>query len=150
LVEETAPEDVGGGMVEWNQVYYQVPPNRSEFEAMSYNYTLQFVKDADTGIWISSFEGFPFALTVSTRLDFSYIKTNSPSSISIDQGWRIFKAGAAMCETGSTPISGTIPSITVSSPYLGEDSQIRRWKGNIWEKRNRYVPYPEINVQYIV
>lgn len=151
LVDESNTQDAGGGMVKWTRTYYQKPPDRSEYENIVYNYTVAYVKDSDTGIWIAFPTGASFPLQVATRVDYKYYTTDDPATaIPTNKGWKIFKIDNVLCTQGTDPISGTLPSIFVTSPYLGEDSEVSRWKGNIWVRRERYVPYPEVNAIAVI
>lgn len=150
LVEETAPDDLGGGMVSWKRTYYELPPDRSEYENIAYNYNLRFIKDADTGLWIFFAEGVQFALQVATRVDYKYYATANPAAdVPTNLGFRVFKVGNAVCSQGTDPVSGTVPDLTITSPYLGDDSEVARWKGNIWVRRERYVPFPTIDAEFL-
>ena len=151
LVDESNTEDAGGGMVRWARTYYQKPPNRSEYENIVYNYTQTAVRDADTGLWIIFPQGAQFSLQVPTRVDYQYYTTSNPAAdVPLNKGWKIFKIENALCTQGTNPVSGTLPDLVVTSPYLGDDSEVSRWKGDIWVRRERFVPYPEINVEVLI
>jgi hypothetical protein len=151
LVDETTPTDAGAGMLQWTRTYYQKPPDRSEFESIVYNYTVVYLRDIDTGLWIGFPQGASFPLQASTRVDYKYYTTDDPATdIPINKGWKIFKIENAICTQGTNPVSGTPPDLAITSPYLGDDSEVTRWKGNIWVRKQRYVPYPEVNVEVLV
>lgn len=151
LVDESNTQDAGGGMVRWTRTYYQKPPDRSEYENIVYNYTLVYVRDIDSGLWISFPLGASFPLQVATRVDYKYYTTDDPANdIPTNKGWKIFKIDNAICTQGTNPVSGTVPNLAITSPYLGEDSEVTRWKGDIWVRKQRWVPYPEVNVEVIV
>lgn len=151
LVDESTPEDEGGGMVKWRRTYYQLPPDRSEFESIVYNYTVVYLFDTDTSAWVGFPESASFPLQASTRVDYRYYATDDPATdVPINKGWKIFKIGNVICNQGTDPVSGTPPALTITSPYLGEDSEVTRWKGNIWVRKQRFVPYPQVNLVAIV
>jgi len=151
LVEESAPEDVGGGMVQWRRLYYQLPPERSEYENSVYNYTVVYLFDTDTSGWVGFPESASFPLQVAQRVDYKFYATDDPEAdIPTNKGWKIFKIGNVICTQGTDPVSGTPPTLTVTSPYLGEDSEVTRWKGNIWMRKQRWVPYPQVNLVAVI
>lgn len=146
LVDESSPEDAGGGFVQWKRTYYQLPPDRSEFESIVYNYTVQYLFDVDTTAWIYFPAGASFPLQASTRVDYKYYATTNPAAIPTNKGWKVFKIDNVLCTQGTDPVTGTVPTITITSPYLGDDSEVTRWKGDIWVRKQRFVPYPEVNL----
>ena len=140
LIEQTQPENISGGMVKWTRIYSEVPANRIEFETVSYNYNTYVAYDPEppyAPILLGSIVSF--TNNVTTRAEYSYHQV--PEDIEIDLGWKLFTFGSFYYHQGDNPFQD------INNPpafFLGEDSAITRWKGNIWQKVNRYVPIPRI------
>jgi hypothetical protein len=144
LVEESIPTDAGGGLVSWTRTYSQIPPNRTEFEAVSYNYNTRYVWDPEHSIWVLFGSLISFSTTVSSMVEYSYYKTDDPKTdIAIDLGWKLFVLNDVYFHQGTNPYADLN---NVPKYFLGDDSAVTRWRGNIWQKANRKVPVPALIV----
>ena len=141
LVEETAPESIGGGMVKWDRIYSQVPSPYTDYEAVAYNYNTLYFWDPSTSNWIRT-PLVSLTTTVPTRLEYTFHLTDDPETdVSIDLGWKIVQIGDYYFHNGTNPFADLN---NVPPYYLGEDSAVTLWKGNIWRKANRMVPIPTL------
>lgn len=139
LVNESDPEDMGGGLLKWTRTYYQKPPNRTECEPIVYNYCIRNLIDADTGTPVFFAAGANFSMQVKSNVFIDYWATDDPSTIPLVYGFRLFKIDNALVLQGTEPGAG-------GGYYQGDDSEITRWKGDIWQRKNRYVPYPSLDI----
>lgn len=121
LVEESAPEHVGGGLCKWDRVFAEVPSSRDEFEP--YVHAYQFVIDGAIA---------EMALPVKSTVAYSYERTTSPEDITILRAYRLAILGGIIYATGDAPTPG--------EPIIATDTQVERWMGDIFEIRTRYVP----------
>jgi hypothetical protein len=145
LVEESIPTDAGGGIVSWLRTYSKIPSARTEFEAVAYNYNTRYVYDPEHSIWVLFTGGLvSFSTTVSSMVNFTYYKTDDPKEdIPIDKGWKLFVLNEVYLHQGTNPF---VDLNNVPAYFLGDDSAITRWRGNIWQKSNRMVPVPALTV----
>lgn len=157
LVEEGPLEDVGGGIVKFKRRFANVPQSRNEWESFNYTFpafttTLGKTRQA-------------FNLTYRSRVQFDYIlvgtgTTNADiSAITIFPPLMLFAdeatATTAMLLQGpevplQDPVVGvSVGSLPTASQYQGwvltgkevvvEGSILRRWMGNIFERRTRFM-----------
>lgn len=121
LVEETQPTDIGSGVVEWERTYATKPPTRIEREPFVHNYQL-----------IAGDELLEVPLYVSSTVTYEYFETADGSGVIAIEAPRYAKVGAGIYTVGGTP--------AVDGAGVAENSAIRRWRGNFWERATRRVP----------
>jgi hypothetical protein len=143
LVDESQPENIDAGMVRWTRTYSQVPQAHTEFEAVAYNYNTIYVWDPNVppaGNWILFSQVVSFTTMITSKVNYTYYRTDDPGNdITIDLAWKIFQLANNYFFQGTDPYADldNVPPF-----YLGDDSSVTRWRGNIWRKANRMVPVP--------
>src|SRR5436190_2460276 len=131
LVNESVPSLVLGDVVEWTRLYSEVPPPR--IETAHFIHTLQVIRSIDPG------EILEEQITTFARVELKYFNTTTPHKIPILRK-QLLKVIDGILQV----IVVTGPTNEKSQPKPGtggvaEDSDITRWKGNIWERRTPYV-----------
>lgn len=159
LVSETNIADVGGGVLEFTRRYSTIPVSRSEFEMFSYN----FIGYMGTwGINVDVVTGRErFVQSVLSRVQFDYYLVDPfgvesvPDHIYTDVediplvAAQSYKIGGIVSDYlyDAPPFAlASVPSrtsyealVTGGSEIVAEESVLRRWQGNIWERITRYV-----------
>ncbi len=123
LVEETTPGHVGGGLIEWQRIYWTVPPPRKEPLACAHSY--QYREGYDIG---------EITQTVRSEITYTYFHTLKPEDdIPLERAFRWFKIGSRLAYIGTIPpVDATI--------ILAEDETYRRIMGHVYEKTSKQVP----------
>lgn len=129
LVEESVPTDLGGGVIEWDRIFAQVPKPRDEYE--DYIHTVQSIAGDEI-------IGLPIFCT--SRIRFDYFRTTKPGSIPLREARVAVKAGNTIYVLGEAPPNN-------ASEIVAENSGLRRWRGNIWERQTRFVKRQTFTVQ---
>ena len=146
LVQETDPRNVGGGLVEWERIYANVPAERNEYESLLYTFVPIIRATGGTGVRGA------FTLKVTSRVEYKY--------------WLIGTGGSYATAPEIPTVAGFVPKQDIwgaevvvdflsqttnptSDTYLTwvaaeaelcvEDSDVHAWMGNIYERVTRYV-----------
>lgn len=122
---------IGGGIVEVRRQFSLVPNQRDEWESFSYPYHLTFVTVFGPNACVE-----PFALTVNTRVHYDYFFTTDPGSIPLPRAMTIQQT----C-IGLLLVHGDLRTVQPNQEILAEDALLKRWKGNIYERKQRYVKW---------
>jgi hypothetical protein len=122
LVEQPEPRSIGADIVEYELIYATLPPIRTEPEPWVYN--LQFVSGTDL---------VEIPTPTVSHVKYSYVHTASPLNIPLEVAFKATKIGDYVAYVGTKP--------RVGQRILAEDEQLRRWRGDIWEKISRTVIY---------
>lgn len=148
LVEESKPQDLGSGILEFVRAFSTVPISRSEEEPFVMNWQLI---EANIGFgtvinFAYNTVSFPsgsnlgeLQIATTSRVQYDYFRTTNPQSIAILRAYKLTKivdnAWAVIGSPGYSTINGV-------NQVVAEDSQVRPWKGNIYERATRWVPTP--------
>jgi hypothetical protein len=160
LVGESPTQDVGNGILQWTRRYSKIPSDRNEYEMFGYNFI------GYLGVWGSeedNVSGRPRRVqNVLSRLAFTYFLVD-PALASDDAPNKKYKLVTSIplltaqtyksngidadflhnnppYTSSSTPSRTTYEGwVTGGTEIVVEDSGLRRWQGNIWERVTRYV-----------
>ena len=125
---------VGGGVVEFKRTFANVPDTRSEYESFIYNQSVYF---PCTGS-LSGVAEIP--LTRPTRIQFDYFQTDDPQNdIELPKAPVMWAPGAVFFLNGFLDIA----CAPTGTEVLAEDSSFKTWRGNIYERRMRFVAWTE-------
>lgn len=127
LHEETEPSNIGGEIYQWDRLYYSVPPSRNDYESFAATYQVVVVDGSSVITDLAE-----ISLTVKSRIAFTYTYTTDPDSITLLKAYKICKVGSIYLATGTSP--------GMDTEIIAEDSVVKRWKSNIYERRTRYIP----------
>ena len=146
LVEETDPINIGGGLIEWERIYANVPADRNEYE--SYLYTFVPIIRATGGDGTRG----AFTLKVTSRVEYKYYLVGSGGSYATPTDIPTVTGFVPMQDIWGSPVVVDFLSQTTdptSDDYLTwvaaeaeiavEDSDVHAWLGNIYERVTRYV-----------
>ncbi len=138
LVDETNPRPVGGGIVEWERIFAPVPPSRDEYESFVMAYQIEQSVDGKNTIG-----EIAIPVTSRTHYDYFYVPSglySKPSNIPKLEAYKLIQyVPDVIIQRGANPGPG-------ASEMLAEDSQVTRWMGNIYQRKERYVPVPTFSV----
>ena len=137
LFDESDPTINDHGLVEFTRHFATVPATREEYITGSFNFP-GFKNSSDEILREN------FSQIAVFKIVYSYKYTNQPGDeISLDSQFGVIDQNGSRSEY-LTPT--TIPSLASyitereSGLYLqSEDSEVERWRGNIWEVRNKFV-----------
>lgn len=145
LVAETDLQNVGAGLVEWTRRYATVPATRNEYE--TYLHTFLEIVNATGGDGARS----SFTKKVNSRIEYAYFHVGSVAYPTIDDvplisGFQPTYAywGSALevefLSLVTTPTSDAYLAMVAAEDEIAvEDSDVRPWMGNIYERVTRYV-----------
>lgn len=128
FVEESEPRLAIGDVVQWELLFAEIPNPRTVAEPTVHNYQLQTTEGGK--ITLSD-----LPIPVTSYVTYDYFETTDASKIPILTAYRAVTAGGLVIYMGAPPSGEFI---------VAENSQIERWKGDIWERRTRRVPAPTI------
>lgn len=146
LVQETDLQNLGAGLVQWTRRYATVPATRNEYE--SFAATFPAIFDA---VGSDSYRTLPLSLKVVARVEFRYFHVGTdplyPTVADIPLIERFSPVFSVSIDAEVDFVNpGTVPTVT---DYLAmvedgdeiavEDSELRPWMGNIYERVTRYV-----------
>jgi hypothetical protein len=123
-------KSIGGGIIEFRREYALIPDTRSEFESFVYSYQIVLV-GAQGGIT-------EMPVSVQSRLQFDYFQTDDPQSIDLPKAPRAFQLLNVIY--GLHDFFSILNSPT-GTEILAEDSTMKLWKGNIYERVQRFIPW---------
>lgn len=122
LIDPGQPSHIGCGLLEWEQTYAFLPPSRPGGETVSY-----LVQQ------ISGGEIVELAFATSAVISYDYFRTVDPTTIPTLRAVRYVKVNDAIRIVGT-------PSANTGNGYvLAEDSRIREWRPQIYERSAAYV-----------
>jgi hypothetical protein len=157
---------IGGGVVEFKREFATIPASRSEYESFVYPWQLVQWKVED-GTFSASINEVP--TTMMSRVQYDYFVVSgsgtgggSPFTAQNLGGWTsgtptlgaiggmdLPKAPRAMVDSGVFQTSlyfmhgyndiNTVGGVAIGTEFLAEDSTMRRWKGNIYERKCRFL-----------
>ena len=132
-VGESKFHNEGAGIISFEREFALVPDLRNEQESFVYPYQI-WATGASGGI-----EEFP--RTVQSRLQFDYLQTTNPElSIELPRAPKIIDVFNTLVPQNGFPLDG----FTEDQEILAEDAVYKRWKGNIYERRQRFIKVPSI------
>lgn len=137
LFDESDPVANEHGLVEFTRHFATIPANREEFETGSFNFP-GFKNSSDEILR----ENFSQIVVFKTVYTYQYA-TNPDNEISLDSRFNVIDQNGSRSDYVSP---STIPSLANyitekdAGNYLqSEDTEVERWRGNIWEIRNKFV-----------
>lgn len=118
---------IGAGVVEFYREFAFVPATRNEFESFVYGFQWWQCKEGACSI-------AEVPKTVPSRVQYDYFQTDDPSlEISLPRAPRVIDLfGALFFQNG-------YGSLVAGQEILAEDSCFKLWKGNIYERVQRFV-----------
>lgn len=133
LISEDDFSYPGGIYVRWKRTYAITPPSRYIPEGFVYSFQFAEVINGQNQI-------VEFPLPVSSYVQYDYFLSNVPTTISLFTTYRLQLINGFVYTIGDAPDPA-------SNFIVGEDSIIRRWAGNIWERSTRYIPRKALTKQ---
>jgi hypothetical protein len=139
LVDESAPASRGDGLVRFTRVFATVPATRTEWAKSSYEFPAYKTNTAST-----TNDRDAWNQTVVSKLEYSYQLTTDPDTdLTIVAKWKPTDADGNQCSfvaSDTTPTQTTYESwVTAGTFVQTEETEISRWKGNIWQMLNKKV-----------
>jgi hypothetical protein len=122
-------KSIGGGIIEFWREYAVVPNTRSEYESHIYRYQFYFPLIGRGGIG-------EIPVTTQSRVQFDYFQTDDPeNSINLPKAPIMWAPGAVFFLHGwlSIALSPT------GTEVLAEDATYKLWRGNIYERQQRFI-----------
>jgi hypothetical protein len=123
-------KSIGGGIIEFRREYALIPDTRSEWESHVYNQSVYFPVIGRNGT-------AEIQLTVPSRVQFDYFQTNDPTTIDLPKAPVMWVPGAIFFLNGFLEIAGS----PTGTEVLAEDATYKLWKGNIYERQQRFIPW---------
>jgi hypothetical protein len=123
LTEETKPRYVDGDIIEWERIYWEVPPDREDSEAFVYNQQITI------GLSVNE-----VPVPLPSIVKYSYFRTTNPGAITLEPAYKV-----GLAENDGTTVIWSVGTPPSGSTRLAEDESISRWKGDIWEKKRRTI-----------
>jgi hypothetical protein len=120
LVEESDPSILGGDVAEWERTFATIPNPRFEAEGTSYEFQ-DTLEDEEEVLRVVN---LPAVTT--TYLRYEYFLASDPRTIPILSGYRIGSTRRLIFQRGTYASDGGF--------VTADDSTLRRWRGNIWER----------------
>lgn len=125
LVETSEPSLVGADVVEWQELYAEVPAARFEAEGSSYEF--QEIEEDENEV-----ERVMSLPSVTTTYNLhEYFRTIDPRAIPVQIARRYGSTRRLIYSRGAYYVSGGL--------VLAQDSTVKRWKGNVWERITKFV-----------
>jgi len=119
MVEEGASRGIGCGLVQFTRVFAEVPPQRIEYEQVSYQQPAIY-----STATIESKEGYSGLFLAKATYDY-FLKT--PTTVDT------ILLSTATHSTEKTP---TLPTANSGDVVLAADDSLSRWMGDIWERKS--------------
>lgn len=116
LVEESGSRGIGAGLVQFTRVFSEVPPQRVEYEQVSFQQPGIFT--TSTIQWKAPFTELQVATVV-----YDYFLTDAPEEITLTK---------ASFSTEKTPTIMNGSAGVNCTPY---DDALTRWRGDIWQRK---------------
>lgn len=155
LVEESALNNLGGGVVEWTRTYAKLPDAFDQFETTNYNFIgfygtviainvtavsgrLRFVKSVTSRIHNEFF----LVGTGGSYTDAAEIPSVEAQKYYIGDETQLtdFLGDDTVLDTASTPTRTDYETmIGAGDEIVAEDSRLTHWLGNYWLRQTRYV-----------
>lgn len=118
---------IGAGIIEFTREYAIIPDTRNEYE--SFVYAFQFWQCVDGNCSIAE-----VPKTIPSRVQYDYFLTDTPvASIGLPRAPRIIDLFGALYAQNGFGVE------VVGTEILAEDSVFRLWKGNIYERVQRFI-----------
>jgi hypothetical protein len=121
-------KSIGGGIIEFRREYALIPDTRSEYESFVYSYQFYFPIIGANGT-------AELPLTVNSRIQFDYFQTDDPTTIDLPKAPIMWVPGVIFFLHDFLSIASS-PSGT---EVLAEDASYKLWKGNIYERHQRFI-----------
>ncbi len=119
-------KSVGAGIVEFSREFALLPDTRNEYE--SFVYSFQFWQTVSGS---SSIAEAP--KTMASRVQFDYFQTDDFSSIELPRAPRVIQVFDAL------HFQNGYGSLVPGEEILAEDSTVKLWRGNIYERVQRFI-----------
>lgn len=127
MVYHLDSEYIGATMIAYTAVWCDVPGTRQDRQTITFNY--QYATRDEDGI--AQIVEIP--LRVNAFVQVSYVRTANPGQILVKDAFRLVRIPGGIANFGVQSMDG-------KGNILAEPTDISRWKGNIWEIRELYVP----------
>ena len=119
LVAESQSRGIGCGLVQFTRTFAEVPPQRIEYEQVSYQQPAIY-----STATIESKEGYSGLFLAKATYDY-FLKT--PTTVNTI---------ALSTATHSTEKTPTLPTANSGNVVLAADDSLARWMGDIWERKS--------------
>jgi hypothetical protein len=139
LVHESQPRAIGGPLLEWERTYADVPAAFSRCEMLTYPIQL-IVTTSGLESYSQSLAEIPINTPV--QVNYSYALTTTAwdgVTFPVVRKCTIVMVGPLFYHVGSPP---TLPATNVQ----GADTEISRWKGDIYQARNMILNVPDLEL----
>jgi len=135
LVDITQPVRVGAALLEWQEIYSVVPATRTEYTNLTY--AIQLPSFGTSYDWETpppepTITEIPVPLTAKVIYEYSI----EPLPVLIAP--RIAIVNGTLLKYGGWGV------FVSGQQYLAYDSELRLYKGRIYERRSVYITYPEV------
>ena len=136
LVEEGDPKIEDSGLVRWVRTYATIPQPRDEFEQVNFTFPAYKATSAST-----DFERSGFSQGVVAKVSFSYLLTSNPiADFTINPIFHPKDVGGNKCRfvaSDTTPThSNYLADVTAGNFIFAKETEITRWRGNIYQAKN--------------
>lgn len=135
LVEESGFAIMDNGIQEWQRIYATLPATRYEWTVTSYVY-LGVKQNSSSTNYLRK----PFGKNVVARVEHKYFHTANPAAdISLQKKYQSKHSGNEVdyVANNTTPQYATyVQKVVDGDRIMAADSELERWRGNIWERRN--------------
>ncbi len=136
LVDETVWEDKGAGIGEWWRVFADLPQSHDEPESYVYNMQNIVIQDGSASL-------AEVAKIVTSRVQCDYFwAPRGISTIPIIYALKLVELGGVVYATPDASYYPLKPNS--NGEVVAEDSTIKRWIGNYYERRTRFVQFATI------
>ena len=124
-------KSIGGGVIEFEREYANVPDSRSEFESFVYAYPIIII-GAGGGI-----QEMP--LSTHSRIQFDYFATTDPNSIDLPRAPHAVQVINVIYLLNGLGDYVCPPEAETGTEVLAQDATIKIWKPGIYERQQRFV-----------
>lgn len=138
LVEQGPVQRIGAGCVQFTRTFCEVPETWSETQETSYTYPGLSGGSGALGTWDAYAVRSPITLSQLGTITHSYAYASPPTR---DATFTVTASGNVVDYVGPLAAGGfTSPSVEPATYTIASD--VRLWRGNIWEKVTTTVPKP--------
>lgn len=136
LVDETDPAQGSDGLVRFSRTFATVPADRTEFATGSFSFPAYKTLSADTTLLRDG-----FSQTGVTKNVFSYLLTTDPGAdltiTGIFQPLDVDDEKVDFVANDSTPTRSSYETDVTAGTYIQSmETEVSRWKGNIWQMQD--------------
>lgn len=160
LAEENSDSDALAGLMIFNRIYINKPATRDDFESYNFNYWPIMGSGAGYVWFVARMGG---SRTVTSRVRREYFRVGSgldynsaadipiipkltpyymlPGGVGQPEAWWIGVFPDADGGPSSVPDAATFLAM---GEFVGEDSEIDHYRGDVWVRSTRYIPVGEM------